>query len=239
MRLHLDRPLAIFDLEATGLNITKERIVQIAILKINPDGSEEKFESLINPEINISDEVTKIHGIKNEDVVTAPTFTQIANKIVSFIENADLAGYNSNKFDIPLLAEELLRAGNNFDISTKKFVDVQNIFHSSKKFWISKNLLVSYKLKNGINYKADNITPAVIQPESALMDLTISTNSQFAFTKIIQNIESEGGVMSATDFRTAIRNAENIDQAKIIFFRAYGRPVDNSMDDIIFAIRSV
>jgi hypothetical protein len=94
-------------------------------------------------------------------------------------------------------------------------------------------------IKNGINYKADNITPAVIQPESALMDLTISTNSQFAFTKIIQNIESEGGVMSATDFRTAIRNAENIDQAKIIFFRAYGQPVDDSMDDIIFAIRSV
>jgi len=133
MRLHLERPLAIFDLEATGLNITKERIVQIAILKINPDGSEEKFESLINPQIHISDEVTKIHGIKNEDVVNAPTFKEIAEKIVAFIENADLAGYNSNKFDIPLLAEELLRAGNNFDISTKKFVDVQNIFHKMEQ----------------------------------------------------------------------------------------------------------
>lgn len=133
MRLHLERPLAIFDLEATGLNITKERIVQIAILKINPDGSEEKFESLINPQIHISEEVTKIHGIKNEDVVNAPTFKEIAEKIVEFIENADLAGYNSNKFDIPLLAEELLRAGNNFDISTKKFVDVQNIFHKMEQ----------------------------------------------------------------------------------------------------------
>jgi DNA polymerase-3 subunit epsilon len=133
MRLHLERPLAIFDLEATGLNITKERIVQIAILKINPDGSEEKFESLVNPQIHISDEVTKIHGIKNEDVANAPTFKEIAEKIVAFIENADLAGYNSNKFDIPLLAEELLRAGNNFDISTKKFVDVQNIFHKMEQ----------------------------------------------------------------------------------------------------------
>ena len=133
MRLHLKRPLAIFDLEATGLNITKERIVQIAILKINPDGSEEKFESLVNPEIEISEEVTKIHGINNEDVKSAPTFTQIASEIVTFIENADLAGYNSNKFDIPLLAEELLRAGNHFDISTKKFVDVQNIFHKMEQ----------------------------------------------------------------------------------------------------------
>ncbi len=133
MRLHLERPLAIFDLEATGLNITKERIVQIAILKINPDGSEEKFESLVNPQIHISEEVTKIHGVKNEDVANAPTFKEIAEKIVAFIENADLAGYNSNKFDIPLLAEELLRAGNNFDISTKKFIDVQNIFHKMEQ----------------------------------------------------------------------------------------------------------
>ena len=149
MHLQLEKPLAIFDLEATGLNITKERIVQIAILKINPDGSEEKFESLINPEINISEEVTKIHGIKNEDVADAPTFTQVADKIIAFIENADLAGYNSNKFDIPLLAEELLRAGSNFDISTKRFVDVQNIFHKMEqrtlvaalKFYCNKELV--------------------------------------------------------------------------------------------------
>lgn len=149
MLLQLDKPLAIFDLEATGLNITKERIVQIAILKINPDGSEEKFESLINPEIEISEEVTKIHGIKNEDVIHAPTFAQIADEIVEFIKNADLAGYNSNKFDIPLLAEELLRAGNSFDISTKRFVDVQNIFHKMEqrtlvaalKFYCNKELV--------------------------------------------------------------------------------------------------
>lgn len=133
MRLQLEKPLAIFDLEATGLNITKERIVQIAILKINPDGSEEKFESLINPEIHISEEVTKIHGIKNEDVANAPTFKEISEKIIAFIENADLAGYNSNKFDIPLLAEELLRVGSSFDISTKKFIDVQNIFHKMEQ----------------------------------------------------------------------------------------------------------
>ena len=149
MPLILDKPLAIFDLEATGLNITKERIVQIAILKINPDGSEEKFESIINPEIEISEEVTKIHGIKNEDLINAPTFAQIADKIVEFINNADLAGYNSNKFDIPLLAEELLRAGNKFDISTKRFVDVQNIFHKMEqrtlvaalKFYCNKELV--------------------------------------------------------------------------------------------------
>lgn len=96
-------------------------------------------------------------------------------------------------------------------------------------------------IKNGINYKADNITPTVIQPETALIDPTISTNNQFAFTKIVENEELNGKVMSATDFRTAIRNADNIEQAKIIFFRAYGRPVpvDDSMDDVIFAIRNI
>jgi DNA polymerase-3 subunit epsilon len=156
MRLKLERPLAFFDLEATGLNISKEKIVQIAILKINPDGSEEKFESLINPEIEISEEVSKIHGIRNEDVKTAPTFAQIAEKIIAFIADADLAGYNSNKFDIPLLAEEFLRTGNDFDISSKKFIDVQNIFHKMEqrtlvaalKFYCNQELENSHNAMN-------------------------------------------------------------------------------------------
>ncbi len=159
MRLQLERPLAIFDLEATGLNITKERIVEIAILKINPDGSEERFKTLINPEISISEEVTKIHGITNEDVKNAPTFSQILDKIIGFINDADLAGYNSNKFDIPLLAEELLRAGSSYDLSNKKFIDVQNIFHKMEqrtlvaayKFYCEKELINAHDAMNDTN----------------------------------------------------------------------------------------
>ena len=159
MKLQLTRPLAIFDLEATGLNISKERIVEIAILKINPDGSEERFKSLINPEMLISDEVIKIHGISNEDVKDAPTFKDLSNKVVEFIGDADLAGYNSNKFDIPLLAEELIRVGCNFDLSDRHFVDVQNIFHKMEQrtlsaayqFYCNKELIDAHDAMNDTN----------------------------------------------------------------------------------------
>jgi len=159
MKLNLTRPLAIFDLEATGLNIAKERIVEIAILKINPDGSEERFKSLVNPEILITEEVTKIHGISNEDVKDAPTFKDITPKIIQFIGDADLAGYNSNKFDIPLLAEELIRVGSDFDLSTRHFVDVQNIFHKMEQrtlsaayqFYCQKELIDAHDAMNDTN----------------------------------------------------------------------------------------
>jgi DNA polymerase III subunit epsilon len=133
MKLNLDRPIAIFDLEATGLNISKDRIVEIAIVKIHVDGSEETFSSLVNPEMEIPQEVIDIHGITNDKVKDAPIFKDLAPKIIEFIQDADLAGYNSNKFDIPMLAEELLRVGNNYDLTKKKFVDVQNIFHKMEQ----------------------------------------------------------------------------------------------------------
>ena len=159
MKLKLERPLAIFDLEATGLNISKERIVEIAILKINPDGSEERFKSLVNPEIEISDEVSKIHGITNDDVKDSPTFKQLSEKIIAFIGDADLAGYNSNKFDIPLLAEEFLRADCDVDLSKKNFVDVQNIFHKMEqrtlvaayKFYCNEELVNAHDAMNDTN----------------------------------------------------------------------------------------
>lgn len=133
MTLHLTRPLAIFDLEATGLNISKERIVEIAILKLHPNGVQERFQSYVNPEIEISEEVIKIHGITNEKVKDAPKFIDIAPTIEAFIADSDLAGYNSNKFDIPLLAEEFARISSSFDLSQRKFVDVQNIFHKMEQ----------------------------------------------------------------------------------------------------------
>jgi DNA polymerase-3 subunit epsilon len=137
MKLKLERPLAVFDLEATGLNIAKDRIVEIAILKIHPDYSEETFLARVNPEMDIPAEVTLIHGISNEDIKDSPTFKELVPKIEAFIGDADLGGYNSNKFDIPMLAEELLRAGSEFNLTARKFIDVQNIFHKMEQRTLS------------------------------------------------------------------------------------------------------
>jgi DNA polymerase-3 subunit epsilon len=133
MSLQLTRPLCVFDLETTGLQITKDRIVQIAILKVFPDGTTQEFSRLVNPEMVIAEESTAIHGVSNEMVKNEPTFANLAPEILSFIGDADLAGYNSNKFDIPVLSEELLRTGNDFDLSNRRFVDVQNIFHKMEQ----------------------------------------------------------------------------------------------------------
>lgn len=133
MNLSLERPLAIFDLETTGTNITSDRIVEIAIIKVQPDGTEENYCKRVNPEMPIPALVSEIHGIYDKDIQDAPTFKELANEIVEFIGDADLAGYNSNKFDIPVLAEELMRAGSDFDISKRRFVDVQNIFHKMEQ----------------------------------------------------------------------------------------------------------
>lgn len=133
MNLSLVRPLAIFDLETTGINITSDRIVEIAIIKVYPDGTEEKYCKRVNPLMPIPIEISAIHGIYDADVVNEPTFDQLATEIEQFIGDADLAGYNSNKFDIPVLAEELMRAGSEFDISKRRFVDVQNIFHKMEQ----------------------------------------------------------------------------------------------------------
>jgi DNA polymerase-3 subunit epsilon len=133
MKLDLKNPLCVFDLETTGLQITKDRIVQIAIIKLLPDGSQIEYNQLLNPEILIPEEVTKIHGISNEKVKNCPSFREKADEIAQFIGNSDLAGYNSNKFDIPLLAEEFLRANCSFEFSNRRFIDVQNIFHKMEQ----------------------------------------------------------------------------------------------------------
>src|SRR5690606_36336889 len=113
--LQLSKPLAIIDLETTGMNLSADRIVEIANVKIMPDGSKSVKRKLINPEMPISASSVEVHGISNEMVKDAPTFRQVANEIKQFIDNADLSGYNSNRFDIPLLAEEFLRVGLDFD----------------------------------------------------------------------------------------------------------------------------
>ncbi|WP_185856841.1 3'-5' exonuclease [Blattabacterium cuenoti] len=129
MKLKLHRPICFFDIEATGINIGKDKIIEISILKIFPHESQEEKTWLIYPGIPIPPQSTAIHGIKDEDVVGKLKFKDVASSIFKMIENTDLAGYNSNRFDIPILAEEMLRAGVPFDIKKHKTIDVQVIFH--------------------------------------------------------------------------------------------------------------
>lgn len=148
MQLHLNKPICFFDLETTGINISKDRIVEISILKVHPDGKEERYTKRVNPTIPIPPQVTAVHGISDADVADAPTFKQIAKEVHALIKNADLGGFNSNRFDIPLLAEEMLRAEVDFDMKNRLAVDVQTIYHKMEqrtlsaayKFYCDKNL---------------------------------------------------------------------------------------------------
>jgi DNA polymerase-3 subunit epsilon len=145
MQLNLKNPLVFFDLETTGINITKDRVVEISYLKIKPDGSEESKTWRINPQMHIPEQATAIHGITNEDVKDCPTFKEIAKSLAAQIEGCDLAGFNSNRFDIPMLAEEFLRADVDIDLNKRKFIDVQTIFHKMEQ----RNLAAAYKFYCG------------------------------------------------------------------------------------------
>ncbi|RFM36657.1 3'-5' exonuclease [Chitinophaga silvisoli] len=146
--LQLKRPLAVIDLETTGTNVATDRIIEIAIIKVMPDKSIQQKTKRINPGMPIPPATTAIHGISDEDVKDCPTFKQAANELRQFMDNCDIAGYNSNRFDIPLLVEEFLRTGLEFDVKGRKFIDVQKIFHlmekrtlsAAYKFYCDKNL---------------------------------------------------------------------------------------------------
>lgn len=148
MKLNLKNPLVFFDLETTGTNINSDRIVEICYLKVYPNGNEESKTMRINPEMHIPEASSAIHGIYDADVADCPTFKDVAKNIANDIEGCDLAGFNSNRFDIPLLAEEFLRVGVDIDMMKRKFIDVQVIFHkleqrtlsAAYKFYCDKNL---------------------------------------------------------------------------------------------------
>lgn len=133
MNLNLKNPIAFIDLETTGINVAKDRIVEICIVKVSPNGDEEIKTYRVNPEIPIPAHASAVHGIKDEDVKNEPTFKEIGKTIAKYLEGCDLAGYNSNRFDFPLLAEEFLRADIDFDMRKRKFVDVQTIFHKMEQ----------------------------------------------------------------------------------------------------------
>ena len=137
MQLKLTRPICFFDLETTGINVAKDRIVEIAILKVFPNGNKESKTWLVNPEMVIPEESIAVHGITNEKVANEPTFKELSKEIYKMIKDSDLGGFNSDRFDIPLLAEEMLRADIDFDMKNTVSVDVQTIFHKMEKRTLS------------------------------------------------------------------------------------------------------
>jgi len=157
MELKLSRPICFFDLETTGIDVARDRIVEISILKVFPNGNKESKTWLVNPTIPIPPESTLIHGISNEKVANEPTFKELAPQIYNLIKDADLGGFNSDRFDIPLLAEELLRAEVDFDMKNRVSVDVQTIFHKMEE----RTLSAAYKfycnesLENAHSAEAD------------------------------------------------------------------------------------
>ncbi len=137
MKLNLKNPIVFFDLETTGVNITSDRIVEISYLKVFPNGNEVSRTMRINPEMHIPEQASEVHGIYDDDVKDCPTFKQVAKDVANDFEGADIAGFNSNRFDVPLLAEEFLRAGVDLDMTRRKFIDVQVIFHKMEQRTLS------------------------------------------------------------------------------------------------------
>lgn len=137
MKLNLKNPIVFFDLETTGVNITSDRIVEISYLKVFPNGNEVSRTMRINPEMHIPEQASEVHGIYDDDVKDCPTFKQVAKDVAHDFEGADIAGFNSNRFDVPLLAEEFLRAGVDLDMTRRKFIDVQVIFHKMEQRTLS------------------------------------------------------------------------------------------------------
>jgi len=170
LELKLKRPIVFFDLETTGINVSSDRIVELSLLKISPNGKEQWMTIRINPEMPIPPKATEIHGISDEDVAGEPTFREVAKTLAHFLGGCDLAGYNSIKFDIPLLAEEFLRTDTDFNFSKRKYVDVQVIFHKKEQ----RTLAAAYQfycnkeLKDAHSSKAD--TSATFEVLKAQLD---------------------------------------------------------------------
>ena len=173
MKLNLKKPLVVFDLETTGLDLVKDRIIQISYIKVWPDGREERENFLVNPEVHIQPVITNLTGISDEDVKDKPTFKQLAKKLRDEFSGCDFAGFNSNHFDIPLLAEEFLRAGIDFDFSKCRLIDAQTIFHKMER----RNLAAAYKFYCGRRmdedfeaHRADQDTEATYRVLQAELD---------------------------------------------------------------------
>lgn len=159
MELKLNRPICFFDLETTGIEVAKDRIVEISIFKVFPNGTTESKTWLVNPTIPIPPQTTAVHGITDEKVANEPTFKELASQVHNMIKDSDLGGYNSDRFDIPLLAEELLRAEVDFDMKNRVSVDVQTIFHKKEERTLSAALkfYCGTNLENAHSAEADTM----------------------------------------------------------------------------------
>ncbi|MBQ8422783.1 MAG: 3'-5' exonuclease [Coprobacter sp.] len=199
MQLNLKNPIVFFDLETTGINISTDRIVEISYLKVYPDGREETKTMRINPGMPIPPESTAVHGITDADVADCPTFKEVAKSIANDLEGCDLAGYNSNRFDVPLLVEELLRADVQFDMSRRKLIDVQVVFHKMEQ----RTLSAAYKfycdkdLEDAHSAQAD--THATYEVLKAQLDrypqLRNDVTALSEFTSYTRNVDLAGRII--------------------------------------------
>ena len=200
MELKLQKPIVFFDLETTGVNAIHDRIVEISYIKVFPDGNEESKTLRINPERHIPEQSSAIHGIYDEDVKDCPTFKQVARDIAAIFVNSDIAGFNSNYFDVPMLVEEMLRAGIDFDITKCRLIDVQNIYHKLEQ----RTLSAAYKFYCGKNledaHSAQADTRATYEVLKAQLDKypdKLNNDVQFlsSFSKMNDNVDFAGRII--------------------------------------------
>ena len=221
MKLNLKIPLCFFDLETTGINITQDRIIEIAVIKVMPNGEIIRKSNFINPTVPIPPESTAIHGISNEDVADKPTFKEIGKEYVKFFEGADLAGFNILKFDVPMLVEEFLRAGVEFDYSRKKLIDAQKIFHMMEK----RTLSAALKFYCGKEMKDAHSAEADTQ---ATMDVLYAQIERYENQEVTDGLGNKIGVikndMEALNKLTA---TEMVDLAGRMVKNDKGEPVFN------------
>ncbi|MEJ5056396.1 exonuclease domain-containing protein [Sphingobacterium sp. MYb382] len=222
MELHLKRPLAFFDLETTGVNISTDRIVEIAILKVLPSGEEQVLTMRINPERPIPVESSMFHGIYDEDIKDVETFKQRAQEVADFIGDADLAGYNSNKFDIPMLMEEFIRAGNSFSLEGRSFVDVQNIFHQMEQ----RTLKAAYKFYCNESLENAHTAEADVRATYYVLKAQLSKYDDVAYEDKHGNVSKP--VVNDVEALHKFTNLSNpVDFAGRLVFDADGDPTIN------------
>ena len=193
MELKLERPIVFFDLETTGTNITRDRIVELSYIKVYPDGREEEKSRRLNPEMHIPEESTAIHHITDADVAGEPTFRQIASSLAQQLSNCDIAGFNSNRFDVPLLDQEFERVGIDFDISRARMIDVQTIYHKKEP----RTLVAAYKYYCGKDLEAAH---------SALADTRATMEVLLAQLERYDDVPTEVGALA--EYASANRNVD-------------------------------
>lgn len=204
MKLKLKNPIIFFDLETTGVDISKDRIVELCYIKVEPNGNEEAKSMRINPEMHIPESSSAIHGIYDADVADCPTFKQIAPALRDTIKGCDFAGFNSNRFDVPVLVEEFLRAGVDIDIRNRKFIDVQNIYHKMEKRTLSAayQFYCGKDLENAHSALADTqATYEVLQAQLDRYADTLENDVDFlaTFSKMNDNVDFAGRMIYDKD----------------------------------------